>query len=180
MTRKSGTHLHVTYGALNSCFDLIRSLQQRTPCSPPLEFEPTTTVCRSWNSSTGPLVIYIYHSDEQVFGDGPTLFFSSRTYDMNSETSLVIKNKRLFIVCAPIWLSCILILTIWHFLIYYPMYIRLVIGTLVEKLVLVIWFNGISTLDSYLMPNPIYIWFLREQFVGNILKHAKDNSFEQS
>ena len=22
MTRKSGTHLHVTYGALNSCFDL--------------------------------------------------------------------------------------------------------------------------------------------------------------
>ena len=47
MTRKSSTHLHVTYGALNSCFDLIRSHQQCTPWSPPLEIEPTPTVCRS-------------------------------------------------------------------------------------------------------------------------------------
>ena len=30
MTRKSGKHLHVTYVALNSCFDLIRSYQQCT------------------------------------------------------------------------------------------------------------------------------------------------------
>ena len=30
MTRKSSTHLHVTYGALNSCFDLIRSHQVST------------------------------------------------------------------------------------------------------------------------------------------------------
>ena len=28
MTGKSGKHLHATYGALNSCFDLIRSHQQ--------------------------------------------------------------------------------------------------------------------------------------------------------
>ena len=55
MTRKSGKHLPATYGALNSCFDLIRSHQQCTPWSPPLEIEPTTTVCRSWNSTTGPL-----------------------------------------------------------------------------------------------------------------------------
>ena len=60
MTRKSGTHLHVTYGAMNSCFDLIRSHQQCTPWSPPLEIEPTTTVCRSWNSTTGPLVHATY------------------------------------------------------------------------------------------------------------------------
>ena len=31
MTRKSGKHLHATYGALNSCFDLIRPHQQFTP-----------------------------------------------------------------------------------------------------------------------------------------------------
>ena len=31
MRRKSGTHLLVTYGALNSSFDLIRSHQQCTP-----------------------------------------------------------------------------------------------------------------------------------------------------
>ena len=37
MTRKSGIHLHVTYGALNSNFDLIRSHQQCTPWSQPLE-----------------------------------------------------------------------------------------------------------------------------------------------
>ena len=40
MTRKSGTRLHVTYRALNSCFDLIRSHQQCTPWSPPLDIEP--------------------------------------------------------------------------------------------------------------------------------------------
>ena len=60
MTRKSGPHLHVTYGALNSCFDLIRSHQQCTPWSPPLEIEPTTTVCRSRNSTTGSLVHNLY------------------------------------------------------------------------------------------------------------------------
>ena len=31
MTKKSGKRLHATYGALNSCFDLIRSHQQCTP-----------------------------------------------------------------------------------------------------------------------------------------------------
>ena len=53
MTRKSSTHLHVTYGALNSCFDHIRSYQQCTRWFRPLEFEPTTTVWRSRNSTTG-------------------------------------------------------------------------------------------------------------------------------
>ena len=33
MTRKSGKHLYATYGALNSCFDLIRFHQQGTPWS---------------------------------------------------------------------------------------------------------------------------------------------------
>ena len=46
MTRKSGKFLHVTYGALNRSFDLWSQLQC-TPWSPPLEIEPTTTVCRS-------------------------------------------------------------------------------------------------------------------------------------
>ena len=31
MTSKSGKHLHATYGAMNSCFDHIRSHQQCTP-----------------------------------------------------------------------------------------------------------------------------------------------------
>ena len=60
MTRKSGKHLHVTYGALNNCFDLIRSHQQCTPWSPPLEIEPTTTVCRSRHSTTGSSVHATY------------------------------------------------------------------------------------------------------------------------
>ena len=54
MTSKSSKHLHATNGALNSCFDLIRSHQQCTPWSPPLEIELTTTVWRSRNSTTGP------------------------------------------------------------------------------------------------------------------------------
>ena len=49
MIRKSGTHLHATYGVLN---DFIRSHQRCIPWYPPLEIEPTTTVCRS--------IIYIY------------------------------------------------------------------------------------------------------------------------
>ena len=53
LTRKSGKHLHATFGALNSCFDLIRSHQQCTPWSSPLEIEPTTTECKSRNSTTG-------------------------------------------------------------------------------------------------------------------------------
>ena len=60
VTRKSGTHLHVTYGALNSCFDLIRSHQQCIPWSPPLEIKATNAVCRSQNSTTGPLVHATY------------------------------------------------------------------------------------------------------------------------
>ena len=60
MTRKSIKHLHVTYGALNSGFDLITSHQQCTPWSPLLEIEPTTTVCRSRNSTTGPSVHATY------------------------------------------------------------------------------------------------------------------------
>ena len=60
MTRKSGKHLHVTYGALNSCFDLIWSHQQCTPLSPTLVIEPSITVCRSRNSTTGPLVQATY------------------------------------------------------------------------------------------------------------------------
>ena len=47
-----------THGILNSCFDLFRSHQQCTPWSPPLE--PTTTVCRSRNSTTEPLVHATY------------------------------------------------------------------------------------------------------------------------
>ena len=42
MTRKSGKHLHVTYGTLNSCFDLIGSHQQWTPWSPPQYAEAET------------------------------------------------------------------------------------------------------------------------------------------
>ena len=57
MKRKSGKHLHVT---LNSCFDLSRSHQQCTPWSPPLEIGPTNTVCRSRNSTTGPLAHITY------------------------------------------------------------------------------------------------------------------------
>ena len=53
MTRKYDTHIHATYRTLNSCFDLIGSHQQCTPKSPPLEIEPTTTVCRSQNSTSG-------------------------------------------------------------------------------------------------------------------------------
>ena len=49
MTRKCGTHLRATYGTLNSCFDLNRTHQQCIPWSPPVEFEPTTTVCRGRN-----------------------------------------------------------------------------------------------------------------------------------
>ena len=52
MTRKSCANLHAKYGALNNYFDLIRSYQQCTPWSPPLVIEPTTTVCRSQNSTT--------------------------------------------------------------------------------------------------------------------------------
>ena len=59
-TRKSGTKLHVTYGTLNSCLDLIRSHQLCTLWSPPLKIESTTTVCRSRNSITGPLVHATY------------------------------------------------------------------------------------------------------------------------
>ena len=37
----------------------------------------------------------------------------------------------------------------------------------------VIWFNGISTLDGYLMPNSVHTQFLSEYFVGNfIFKHV--------
>ena len=60
MTRKSGKHLHVTYGTLNCCFDFIRSHHQCRPWSPLLEIEPTTTVCRSRNSTTGPPVHATY------------------------------------------------------------------------------------------------------------------------
>ena len=55
MTRKSGIYLRATYGTLDSYFDLIRSHHQCTLWSPQLEIEPTTTVCRSRNSTTGPL-----------------------------------------------------------------------------------------------------------------------------
>ena len=60
LTRKSGTHLHAIHGALNSCFDLIRSHQQSRPWSPPLEIEPTTPECRNQNSTTGSLVHATY------------------------------------------------------------------------------------------------------------------------
>ena len=43
MTRKSGKHLRAIYETLNSCFDLIRSHQQCTPYSPPLEISSTPT-----------------------------------------------------------------------------------------------------------------------------------------
>ena len=56
MTRKFSKHLHATYRTLKSCFDLTRSQQHCIPWSPPLEIEPTTTECRSRNSTTGPPV----------------------------------------------------------------------------------------------------------------------------
>ena len=49
-----------THGALNRCFDLIRSHHQCTPWSQSLEIEPTTTVCRSRNTTTGPRVHATY------------------------------------------------------------------------------------------------------------------------
>ena len=61
MKWKSGKHLHATYRAPNSCFDLIRSHQQYTPRPPPLEMEPTTSACRSRNSTTGPPVHATYN-----------------------------------------------------------------------------------------------------------------------
>ena len=60
ITGKSDKHPHATYGALNSCFDLIRSHRQCTPWSPALKIEPTITVCRSRNSTTGPPVHATY------------------------------------------------------------------------------------------------------------------------
>ena len=60
MTRKTGKHLHATFGVLNSCFIFIRSHQQYTQSSPPLEIEPTTSLCRSRNSTTGPPVHSTY------------------------------------------------------------------------------------------------------------------------
>ena len=33
---------------------------------------------------------------------------------------------------------------------------------------LIIWFNGISTLGGYLIPNSVYTWFLSEEFWDNI------------
>ena len=57
VTRKPGQHLDATYGTLHSCFDLIRSHQQCTLWSPPLETETTTTVGWSRNSTTGPPVL---------------------------------------------------------------------------------------------------------------------------
>ena len=47
MTRK---HPHVTYGTLNSCFDLIGSHQQ---WSPPLEIKLATPECRNRISTNG-------------------------------------------------------------------------------------------------------------------------------
>ena len=70
MTRK---YLHVTYGILNRCFDLIRSYQQCTLWTPPLEIEPTTTVRRSRNSTTGPLVHATY---EQCRINNSMIFWS--------------------------------------------------------------------------------------------------------
>ena len=44
----------------------------------------------------------------------------------------------------------------------------------------VIWFNDKSTFGGYLMPNPIYLWLLREQIDGNIFKRAKTLLFADS
>ena len=84
MTRKSGKCLHATYRALNSCFDLIRSHQPCPPWSPPLEIEPTTIVCRSRNSTTGPLVPAIY-----IVNCATTLSNGSRRYVFPTECSIL-------------------------------------------------------------------------------------------
>ena len=54
MNRKSSKHPHVTYGTLNSCFDLIGSHQHCIPISPPLEIEPATPECRNRTSTNVP------------------------------------------------------------------------------------------------------------------------------
>ena len=37
----------------------------------------------------------------------------------------------------------------------------------------VIWFNGISTLNSYFLPNPVYIWFLVNSLLLTLLNEPK-------
>ena len=69
MTRKSGKRLRVTYGTLNSCFDLIGSHQQCTPQSPLVEIEPTTTVGRSRKSTTGSPV-HVSHKRAELTSHG--------------------------------------------------------------------------------------------------------------
>ena len=54
MARKFGKHLHVTSKTLNSYSDLIGSLQQCVPRSPPLEIEPATTEPRLDHWATDP------------------------------------------------------------------------------------------------------------------------------
>ena len=49
MTRKFSKHLQVTYGTLNSCFNLIGSHQQCIP----REIELATTECRAKTLSQG-------------------------------------------------------------------------------------------------------------------------------
>ena len=52
MTRKSGKHYMQQTKSLDSCFDLIRSHQQRTPWSPSLEIEPAEILTLSYLSTS--------------------------------------------------------------------------------------------------------------------------------
>ena len=49
MTWKSGKHLHATYEALNSCFELIESHQQYKPWTSPLEGCPRGVMVKAMN-----------------------------------------------------------------------------------------------------------------------------------
>ena len=58
MTRKAGEHLRTK--ALDSCFDIIKSHQQRMSWSPPLEIEPAIVDC--WAETLQLIHEFILHT----------------------------------------------------------------------------------------------------------------------
>ena len=57
ITRKSGEHLRMTNGTVDSCFNLIRSHQLYIPWSPPPEIEPVTKDCSAEKLQLSPQFI---------------------------------------------------------------------------------------------------------------------------
>ena len=95
MTRKSGTHLHVTYRALNSCFDLIRSHQQCTPWSPPLGhwFMPriSNTELTSHGKLCDHLCVFFYR---YVFPDTATSGATSSQVGVTSPRNINLMGRK--------------------------------------------------------------------------------------